>query len=74
MARRILGDYPEALRRTLAFVEEFPDLAETPAQFQERCAQTALRCFWEEKEAQVREQADDGNGEVMEEAPAGECG
>ena len=32
----------------LDFIDKFPDLPETPAQFQERCAQVALRCFWRE--------------------------
>jgi hypothetical protein len=48
MAQRILGDYPEALAEVLDFVEETP-IDETPAQFQERCSQIALRCFWEEQ-------------------------
>src|SRR5262249_37317223 len=48
MAHRILGDYPDALAEVLDFVEETP-IDETPAQFQERCSQIALRCFWEEQ-------------------------
>ena len=32
----------------LEFIDKFPDLQETPAQFQERCAQIALECFWQE--------------------------
>jgi hypothetical protein len=52
MARRILGDYPPALEDMLEFIDRFPDLQETPAQFQERCAQVALACFWEEQEGQ----------------------
>jgi hypothetical protein len=51
MAKRILGEYPNKLEEMLAFVEKFRDLQETPAQFQERCAQIALACFWKEKEA-----------------------
>lgn len=51
MARRILGGYDAACRDMLAFVDRFPDLAETPAQFQERCAQIALKCFWAEQHA-----------------------
>ena len=35
----------------LEFVDKFSDLEETPAQFQERCAQAALKCFWREKHA-----------------------
>jgi hypothetical protein len=54
MAERILGDYPEAYREMLEFVERFPELQETPAQFQERCAQVALACFWKEREAGER--------------------
>jgi hypothetical protein len=46
MARKILGQYEEEYLDMLAFVERYPELQETPAQFQERCAQVALRCFW----------------------------
>jgi hypothetical protein len=49
MARRILGDYPEQYAEMLEFIDKYPDLQETPAQFQERCGQVALRCFWEEQ-------------------------
>lgn len=49
MAQRILSEYEEPLRLMLEFVERFPDLKETPAQFQERCAQVALACFWKEQ-------------------------
>ena len=51
LARRILGDYPEEYRKMLAFVDRYPELEETPAQFQERCGQVALACFWKEKQA-----------------------
>ncbi|MBL8797114.1 MAG: AAA family ATPase [Planctomycetia bacterium] len=52
MAQRILGEYPQALAEVLDFVDGTP-LDETPAQFQERCAQIALRCFWEEQTGQT---------------------
>ncbi len=29
----------------LEFIDRFPDMPETPAQFQERCGQVALKCF-----------------------------
>lgn len=51
MARRILGAYEKECFEMLDFVDKFPDLEETPAQFQERCAQVALKCFWREKHA-----------------------
>jgi hypothetical protein len=51
MALRILGDYPEEYAQVLEFIERYPELKETPAQFQERCAQIALRCFWTEQTA-----------------------
>lgn len=54
MAKRILCEYPDKLAEMLAFVDKFPELQETPAQFQERCAQIALACFWKEKEALAR--------------------
>lgn len=46
MAQRILGDYPVEFEAMLEFIELYPDLQETPAQFQERCGQIALACFW----------------------------
>ncbi len=46
MASRILGSYETEHLKMLDFIEKFPDLQETPAQFQERCAQIALKCFW----------------------------
>jgi hypothetical protein len=49
MARRILGAYERECLDMCGFVDKFPDLQETPAQFQERCAQVALRCFWAEQ-------------------------
>ncbi len=52
MARRILGGYEKHYLEVLNFVDKYPDLQETPAQFQERCAQVALKCFWAEKLAE----------------------
>ncbi len=49
MAKRILGEYPEEHAAVLEFVERFPGLLETPAQFQERCGQIALARFWREQ-------------------------
>jgi hypothetical protein len=49
MARRILDEYPEAHREMLEFIDRFPGLEETPAQFQERCGQIALKNFWREQ-------------------------
>ncbi|WP_439631335.1 AAA family ATPase [Gemmata sp.] len=51
MAARILGAYEPEHLEMVAFVEKFPDLQETPAQFQERCAQVALKCFWRDSAA-----------------------
>ena len=48
MARRILGAYERPYLEMIEFVDRFPGLEETPAQFQERCAQIALKCFWED--------------------------
>src|SRR5262249_27604663 len=49
LAKRILGEYPEEYRKMLGFIDRFPELQETPAQFQERCAQVALACFGKEQ-------------------------
>jgi hypothetical protein len=54
MARRILGEYAEAYREMLEFIDRYPELEETPAQFQERCAQVALACFWKEAHESLR--------------------
>ena len=51
MAKRILGEYPDEYLKMLEFIDRFPDLPETPAQFQERCGQVALKCFWNETHA-----------------------
>ena len=48
MAKRILGDYPSEYAAMVEFIDRFPDLLETPAQFQERCSQIALARFWKE--------------------------
>jgi ATPase family associated with various cellular activities (AAA) len=50
MAERILGEYPEEYRAMLEFIDKYPDLQETPAQFQERCGQIALACFWKQQQ------------------------
>jgi hypothetical protein len=51
LARRILEEYPAQYRAMLEFIDKYPDLQETPAQFQERCGQIALACFWKEQQA-----------------------
>jgi hypothetical protein len=48
MAARILGEFEQAHLDMLAFIDRYPDLLETPAQFQERCGQIALACFWKQ--------------------------
>jgi hypothetical protein len=49
LAERILGDYPVELEKMLEFIDRYPELKETPAQFQERCGQIALAAFWRSK-------------------------
>lgn len=51
LASRILAEYPDALANMDRYLHVHGMELETPAQFQERCAQIALRCFWEEKQA-----------------------
>jgi hypothetical protein len=53
MAQRILGDYPQEYAEMLTFIDRYPGLQETPAQFQERCGQIALACFWRELQAEA---------------------
>jgi len=59
LAKRILGDYPTEYMAMLEFIDENPDQPETPAQFQERCGQIALACFWQEGWAGARNYEDD---------------
>ena len=51
LARRLLADHPEDMAGLTAFLERNPDIRETAAQFQERCAQIALARHWREAEA-----------------------
>jgi SpoVK/Ycf46/Vps4 family AAA+-type ATPase len=68
MAKRILGEYPGPYQEMREFIDRFPDLEETPAQFQERCGQIALACFW--KERQEEEALADGPGRGVLPRPA----
>jgi hypothetical protein len=60
MAKRILGEYPDEYLQMLEFIDRYPDMPETPAQFQERCGQIALKCFWNETHP----------GQIIERGPA----
>ena len=53
--------------------DRFPDLLETPAQFQERCGQIALANFWKEQhpEKAVKEGRGPGRNGRAELATAG---
>ena len=72
MARRILGEYPEEYARMLEFIDKFPELQETPAQFQERCGQIALARFWKQQQEAVGSTAVGGWSVVAEEEEAEE--
>jgi hypothetical protein len=67
MARRILGEYPREHAKMLEFIDRFPDLEETPAQFQERCGQLALAEFWKEQQEARKEPAFEFVGPLLEE-------
>jgi hypothetical protein len=47
LARRVFFDNDEGYRRVARLVEQDPGRKETPAQFQERCAQLALDLLWQ---------------------------
>ena len=51
MASRILSGYDKELADMLAYIDRQELHKETPAQFQERCGQLALECYWREQEA-----------------------
>jgi hypothetical protein len=53
LARRIFFDDDDGLRLMLEQVEREPDKKETPAQFQEACAQLALALLWGERRRQA---------------------
>jgi hypothetical protein len=73
MATRILGSYENEHVEMVEFIDKFPDLQETPAQFQERCAQVALKCFWAEA-ARERESRLGFFGRVLARARAERAG
>ncbi|MFA7687546.1 MAG: AAA family ATPase [Moheibacter sp.] len=50
MAQKILSDFPDKIRE--AKVHIVKEEKETPAQFQEYCAQIALREYWKKKESE----------------------
>ena len=50
MARHILRRFPDLLDEFLVTLQT-EDRRETPAQFQERCGQIALKEYWQEKQA-----------------------
>jgi hypothetical protein len=64
MAERILGAFEAEYLEMLRFVDRYPDLQETPAQFQERCAQVALKCFWGEQMDKVGPPQPSANGHL----------
>lgn len=54
MANRILSDYPDALAEIMTYIDgNTSETKETPAQFQERCAQIALALFWREQHPEL---------------------
>jgi SpoVK/Ycf46/Vps4 family AAA+-type ATPase len=55
MAVKILGEYPDAMTKMMQYLHTHAKEQETPAQFQERCAQIALRYFWDEQQSESRQ-------------------
>jgi hypothetical protein len=60
LARRIFFDNEEGYALMLRQIEQEPDRKETPAQFQERCAQLALSMLWNSKR-----QARNGHARIL---------
>ncbi len=55
MAKKILCEFPEKYNEILKYIET--DLQETPAQFQEYCAQIAIQEYWKQQENKARSQS-----------------
>jgi hypothetical protein len=55
LAKAILGEFPRDYLDMLRHIEENGELKETPAQFQERCAQMALQAYWNARLEEVSE-------------------
>jgi SpoVK/Ycf46/Vps4 family AAA+-type ATPase len=56
LAKRILGEFPDEYLAILEEIDARPDLKETPAQFQEKCSQRALKAYWKQQ-AEVQQPA-----------------
>lgn len=56
MAARILEGYENELEKMLDYIDQSKEanIQETPAQFQERCGQIALECYWKQQEENQR--------------------
>jgi hypothetical protein len=54
LARRIFVDNDHGYRLMVEQIERQPDKKETPAQFQEACAQLALTLLWDDRKRQPR--------------------
>jgi len=48
MAKKILSEFPNQYQEVKKYIDL--EIRETPAQFQEYCAQIAIQEFWKEKE------------------------
>jgi hypothetical protein len=53
LARRIFFDNEVGYRQMVRLIEQEPNRKESPAQFQERCAQMALELLWQSEQAQA---------------------
>lgn len=58
LARRIFFDNEAGYRRVVRMVEREPNRPETPAQFQERCAQLALDMLWQSEHPELADGED----------------
>jgi hypothetical protein len=65
LARRIFFDNEDGFRRVCRLVEREPGRKETPAQFQERCAQLALDLLWQSEHPESAPAPDADAAEVV---------
>jgi len=53
MAKKILSEFPDKFNEVIEYINK--ELQETPAQFQEYCAQIAILEYWKKQEIEIKQ-------------------